>query len=82
MTDRATVPDTRADGPLLLTVPQAMRLLNLSRSTVFRLIRQGTLERVKIGASLRLPRDAVHRLAQTGTRPRPGVPERSGPRSG
>ena len=74
MIDRETAPDTIADGPLLLTVPEATRLLNLSRSTVFRLIRQGKLERVKIGASLRLPRDAVYRLARTGTGVRSRMP--------
>jgi excisionase family DNA binding protein len=48
------------DGPvLLLTKEQTGRLLNVGERTVERLIRTGKLPAVKIGAAVRVPREAV-----------------------
>jgi excisionase family DNA binding protein len=52
-------PDPR---PVLLTVKQAARVLNLGRSTVYELIADGRLEIVHIGRSTRVPVDAITTL--------------------
>jgi len=45
--------------PILLRPEQAARALNLSRSTVFELIRRGELRSVKSGACRRIPATAL-----------------------
>jgi len=47
------------DQPLLYTVPQVTRLLNLGRSRVYELIRTGALPSVTIGHSRRITITAV-----------------------
>jgi len=56
--------DLRASDPqpVLLTVKQAARMLNLGRSTVYELIADGRLEVVHIGRSTRVPIDAIANL--------------------
>ena len=44
---------------LLLRAEDAARVLSLSRSTVFELMASGALPSVKIGASRRIPRQAL-----------------------
>jgi excisionase family DNA binding protein len=46
-------------APALLTVPEAMAALRLSRATVYELIRSGELGSVTIGRSRRIPTQAV-----------------------
>lgn len=43
----------------LLTVPEAMAALRISRHTLYNLIRTGDLESVTIGRSRRIPADAI-----------------------
>jgi excisionase family DNA binding protein len=54
----------------LLTVPEAMAALRLSRATVYDLIRSGQLGSVKVGRSRRIPAQAVQiflaRLVEAG----------------
>ena len=45
--------------PLLLTIPQAARVLAVGRTTVYELIGAGELEAVHIGRSVRVPVVAV-----------------------
>lgn len=45
--------------PALLTVPEAMTALRLSRATVYDLIRSGELGSVKVGRCRRIPAQAV-----------------------
>jgi excisionase family DNA binding protein len=45
--------------PLLLTIPQAARVLAVGRTTVYELIAAGDLEAVHIGRSVRVPVEAV-----------------------
>lgn len=45
--------------PALLTVPEAMAALRLSRATIYDLIRSGELGSVKVGRSRRIPSQAV-----------------------
>jgi len=49
----------------LLSVEQAADQLGISRSRVFTLIRDGQLRSFKLGASRRIPRDAVDELVET-----------------
>ena len=46
-------------SPALLTVPEAMSALRLSRATIYDLIRSGELVSVKVGRSRRIPAQAV-----------------------
>ena len=45
--------------PRLLTVPEAMAQLNVSRWTLYNLIRSGELASVTIGRCRRIPADAL-----------------------
>ena len=45
--------------PLLFTIPEAARVLALGRTTIYQLIAAGTLERVHIGRSARVPATAL-----------------------
>lgn len=63
------LPTTGDDRPLLLTVSEAARRLNLSRNTVRRVIKEGRLRKVEIYAgSYRLRRLDVEALAAGVTR--------------
>ena len=56
----ATMPDrTQVSEPQLYRVPDAMRLLNLSRTVIYELIRSGRLGSVKQGRSRRIPAAAI-----------------------
>lgn len=46
----------------LLTVPQAARILTVSRGTVYNLMTNGKLPSLKIGYSRRIPRAALRDL--------------------
>lgn len=54
MTDRAT-----PSAPLLYRVSDACRVLNLSRSVVYELLRTGRLRSVKEGRTRLIPADAI-----------------------
>ncbi|GAA4898587.1 hypothetical protein GCM10025789_15690 [Tessaracoccus lubricantis] len=46
-------------APLLYTVKEAASLLSIGRTRVYELLNQGSLEKVKIGNSTRIPADAL-----------------------
>jgi excisionase family DNA binding protein len=48
------------DSPLLYTVERAAERLEISRTTVYELIRAGALESIKIGGARRIPAAALH----------------------
>ena len=60
--------DALGDYPVMLTVPQVARLLNISKSSVFRLLKTGALERVRFNmtgqaqSSVRIPAESVSSL--------------------
>lgn len=57
-------PSTPADpGPILLTVPQAAEALAISQAHCWRLVSAGRLPVVRLGASVRLPREALQQWA-------------------
>ncbi|MDO8306999.1 MAG: helix-turn-helix domain-containing protein [Actinomycetota bacterium] len=50
------------DSPIVFSIPQAAVLLAVSRSTVYRLIADGTLEAVRIRSKYRVRRSAIDRF--------------------
>lgn len=62
--------------PVLLTIPEAARLLSIGRTLTYELIADGELEVIHINRAARVPLDAVHDfvrrrrsgVAVTGTR--------------
>ena len=49
---------------VLVTVPEAARRLALSRSTLYRLIRQGQLRTIRVGRARRVPVTELVRFAE------------------
>lgn len=48
------------DDPLLLTVPEAARLLRISRNTAYEMVRRGELPAINLGERIiRIPRFAL-----------------------
>lgn len=50
--------------PVLLTIPEAARLLSIGRTLTYELIAAGELEVVHIHRAARVPLDAVHEFVQ------------------
>ncbi len=46
----------------LLKVPEVMERLSLSRTMVYRLVREGSLQKVKIGTSVRFKESEIRRF--------------------
>ena len=55
---------TPANARLLLTTEEAADMLNLGRTTVYRLLRDGALRAVHIGRSTRVPHDELVRYVE------------------
>ena len=70
----ADVSAPAATEPMLYRVTDAMRLLNLSRTVIFDLLRSGQLRSVKVGACRLIPasaiRDYVAKLEQEASNAR------------
>lgn len=54
------------DQAKLITINEAMRLLSLGRTTIYRLMNEGSLESVTIGSSRRISMKSVEHLSQKG----------------
>jgi excisionase family DNA binding protein len=65
---KAEFDDELSDYPVMLTVNQVAELLNVSKSSIFRLLKVGQLERVSFKVtgvtqpSVRIPADSVRKL--------------------
>lgn len=46
----------------MFTVKEAMEVLNLSKSTIYRLVENGTIKAKKIGGSIRIPQAELRRF--------------------
>ena len=57
--DRATAPAPTGDLPLLLNAIEAGKLLSISRSKVLDLAARGEIPSLRIGGSVRIPRDSL-----------------------
>jgi excisionase family DNA binding protein len=58
----AVSPTREAEDNNLLTITEAMAILNVSRQTVNNLMQEGKLTRIKIGRSVRLSRTDLERF--------------------
>ena len=58
----AATPTSKSEDNNLLTITEAMALLNVSRQTINTLMREGKLPRIKIGRSVRLSRTDLERF--------------------
>jgi len=54
--------DRRSTQPALLKIPEVAIDLNVSRTTVYELIRSGKLQTVKIGKSVRVTSEGLSRF--------------------
>lgn len=63
-------------APVLYTIPEVCEILRVSRTTLWRLTRAGDLYAVKVGQSMRYPRETIdaHMLGERYN-PRAGSPE-------
>lgn len=59
--------------PLLLTVPEAARLLAVGRTSIYHLIWDGELTPVRIGRCVRLPVAELERFVNERTAPYPAT---------
>lgn len=59
---RAT--SVRSERPLLLTVQQAAEMIGIGRSTLYRILERGEIHSVHIGASRRIPLEAVEKFVR------------------
>jgi len=50
---------TLDDLPLLLTVEEAARLMRVSRNGAYNAVAEGTVPSIRIGRTIRIPRDAL-----------------------
>jgi len=53
---------------LTVSVPEAGKMLSISRSLSFRLCKQGTIPCIKLGKRLRVPRAALMRMLEEAGR--------------
>ena len=58
----ATEEDTRPSKPY--TIPELMALLNVSKPTIYKLINNGTLKRIKAATCTRISAESVYRLLE------------------
>ncbi len=58
------------DNPLLVSVPEAARLLGVGKTLAWEMVRNGDLPKVNLGKRVLIPRAALEQLAGE---PRPGI---------
>jgi excisionase family DNA binding protein len=52
------------DSRVVITVPEAGKLLGLGRNSSYEAARRGDIPTIKIGKSIRVPRAAFHRMLE------------------
>ncbi|WP_170092322.1 helix-turn-helix domain-containing protein [Mycobacteroides abscessus] len=55
----------------LLTIPEAIRVLRISRTHFFRLMREGVIVPMRLGHRTLIPQREIHRLISEHYRPPP-----------
>jgi excisionase family DNA binding protein len=58
-----------ARGPALLTTKEVQALVNVDRSTIYRMAEDGRIPAVKVGRQWRFPADRIHAWLEAGRRP-------------
>lgn len=51
--------------PMLYRIQEAMRLLSVSRATIYRMIQRGDLVAIKLGAATRITADSIEKVVST-----------------
>jgi excisionase family DNA binding protein len=65
-----TIPAEAEDGRLVYKVPEAGRMLGLTRNGSYEAAKRGDIPIIRIGKLIRVPKAAFHRmLDQAGIRP-------------
>lgn len=54
-----------SDYPVMFTVPQVCRMLQMSRSKVYELVTSGEIPSVQIGRSCRVPSDQLEKYVES-----------------
>ncbi|MGA3354631.1 MAG: helix-turn-helix domain-containing protein [Acidimicrobiales bacterium] len=57
-----------ADGPLLVSVNEAAKLLGISRVSLYEMIRAGEIEHVRSGRRMLLPRSGLTKFIEVNSR--------------
>lgn len=68
--------DSPSERPLLLTVKEAAELMNVGRTTIYKLMDSGEVQSLQIGSSRRIPLAAIHEFADRRCRPTIDNPEK------
>ena len=53
---------TRKEPALVLTVPETALVLKIGRSAAYERVREGTIPSVRLGRTIRVPREALEAL--------------------
>ena len=53
--------------PIYLTVEELSKVLHISRTKAYELVRAGTIRSIRIGAQYRIPADALKELEDRGS---------------
>jgi len=62
-----------AEMPVFLTVEEAAAVLRLKRSTAYELVRRGEIPHFRLGHFIRVPREALIRMATGADRKKEGA---------
>ena len=68
---RKVLPMTHTD--LVMSVPEAGRILRLSRNSAYEAARRGEIPTVRIGRLLRVPRTALEKMLEQASGPQRGT---------
>jgi excisionase family DNA binding protein len=68
MTRSTFNPDDQATWPVILTAPQISKILQMSHTKIYQLLKQGTFPCLTVGRSIRVPRIGFLRWMENGTR--------------
>lgn len=60
--------DSEIIAPISVRVPTAVRMTGISRSKLYKLIQDGSIEIVKIGSATLIPVASLHRLLERNRR--------------
>lgn len=51
--------------PTLYTSKEAMKILKVSRTTLYRIVKNGDLKQIKVGGAIRFTEDEINRFLDT-----------------
>ena len=60
---------TYKDLPLLLTVGEMASVLRIGRNPAYQLVKDGSIQSIRVGRSIRIPRNALVQFVERTQRP-------------